>query len=366
MDPNEIDYDKITADDYYKDTVDDIPEWVFELLINIYEDDNYWDVSLQEDLPEVYEAITSIGKKYGNIVEYEKAMKLYEEYEPKVIEYYGGQMAVDYIIKEFGVIPVGIIKPPKLKSKLRAQYVEGVNYEIGKYYTPMTPEEQVELTSGLFGEEGNPAGTELPDITRTLKRTLRAINSKSAISASNIYFDTDIISRIRNGNLEAEDEAAEKHYSFDELVKAYDKRMNTPKFHDLTPEEIKEFVSDVKVSNPYHYSLMDDTNIPIDILIKKIMIRSGLDPIPRQRKKHMSRAQLERYAQYLGAEYVYDDKTMKKLVKEADKYRRNAEKEKARYEKNYQKHNASSNRALAKLLSQRSRLEKSNNDWDDD
>ena len=336
-----------------------IPAWNFELLVNVFEDDNYWDVSLQEDMPEAYEAITSIGKKYGNISDYEDALEIYNKYEPQIIEYYGGEKAIDFIVDEFDIIPVGIIKPPKLKNKLKAKYIEGINYSVGKYYEPISAEQQLEWDRGRFTDEGNPAGTEIPLITRSLKRALRATSIKKSSATSEVFFNTDIISQIQNGNYTISDEPDRcEHMSFDEHMRYYDER-HSPQHEKLSQDEIKHILTGEETKQ--RYSLTTEAPITMDILVKKLMIKSGLNPITKEKKAQMSRAELNRLASYLGPEYVYDDKTMKKLVKKSEKKKKRA---KAEYDKEYTKHTANVNRALADLLTKKSRLGRS--DWEDD
>ena len=335
-----------------------IPAWNFELLVNVFEGDNYWDTSLQTDMPEAYEAITSIGKKYGDIAEYEEALEVYNKYEPQIIEYYGGKKAVDFIIEEFDTIPIGIIKPPKLKNKLKAKYIEGINYSTGKYYDPITPEQQMEWDKDRFGDEGNPAGTELPRVTRSLKRALRSTVIKKSTATSEVFFNTDIIAQIQNGNLKSIEESENLgNMSFAEHMKYYEQR-HAPQFEKLTQDEIRREL--LEENTKQRYSLVSEAPIPTDILLKKMMIKCGLNTILEERKAEMSRDELSRLARFLGAENVYDEKTMKKLIKKTEK-RKN--KDKARYDKEYKNHKASVSRALSDLIS-RSRLSK--NDWEDD
>jgi hypothetical protein len=330
-----------------------IPSWNFELLVNIFEDDNYWDVSLQEDMPEAYEAISSIGKKYSDIAEYEEALETYNKYEPQIIEYYGGQKAVEFIIDEFDVIPVGIIKPPKLKNKLKAKYIEGINYSIGKYYEPVSAEQQLEWDKGRFDENGNPEGTEIPPITRSLKRALRATAIKKSSATSEVFFHTDIISQIQNGNLNPDSDSSEvEHMSWKEHMAYFDKR-HEPHYEKMPDEEIRKLVSGDTSTRP-RYSLVEDArSLPMDIVIKKLMIKSGLNPITKEQKDRMSRQELDRLSQYLGPEYIYDKKTMKKLTKKADKIKRKQQKE---YDRDYNYHRSNTDRALSNLLTNMSRL----------
>jgi hypothetical protein len=335
-----------------------IPAWNFELLVNIFEDDNYWDVSLQEDMPEAYEAITSIGKKYGNIADYEDALEIYNKYEPQIIEYYGGEKAIDFIVDEFDIIPVGIIKPPKLKNKLKAKYIEGINYSTGKYYEPVSVEQQLEWDQGRFEDDGNPAGTEIPAITRSLKRALRATKLKRSSATSEVFFNTDIISQIQNGNFKSEDEMDRMdHMTIKECMEFYDK-LHEPQYEELSQNEIRKLIEGESAPK---FSLVSETAIPMDILIKKLMIRSGLKPITEESKSKMDRSELQRLATYLGPEYVYDEKTFKKLVKKSEKRK---ERQKKEYDIEYRKHKADTNRALANLLTDKSRRGRIN--WEDD
>lgn len=339
--------------------VNDIPAWNFELLVNVFDDDNYWDVSLQEDMPEAFEAISSIGKKYSDISEYEDALETYNKYEPQIIEYYGGEKAVKFIMDEFDIIPVGIIKPPKLKNKLKAKYIEGINYSVGKYYDPVSPEQQLEWDKDRFDENGNPAGTEIPAITRSLKRALRSTTVKKSAATSEVFFSTDIISQIQHGNLNPIQESdAIEHMSFREHMRYYDER-HEPQYERLSQDEIKKLLTGE--TEPKRFSLTAEAPIPMDILIKKLMIKSGLNPILEEKKARMSRSELNRLASYLGPEYVYDDKTMKKLIKKSDK---TLKKQKEQYDSEYKKHSSDVNRALAALLTKRSQLGRSN--WEDD
>ena len=145
--------------------------------------------------------------------------------------------------------------------------------------------------------------------------------------------------------------------SFAEHMKYYEQR-HSPQFEKLTQDEIRREL--LEENTKQRYSLVTEAPIPTDILLKKMMIKAGLNPIPEERKAEMSRAELNRLAQFLGAENVYDDKTMKKLIKKTEK-RKNKDKE--RYDKAYKNHKASVSRALSDLIS-RSRLSK--NDWEDD
>lgn len=338
------------------DMIKGIPAWNFEVLVNVFDDDSYWDITLQEDMPEAYEAISSIGKKYSDIGDYEDALEIYNKYEPQIIEYYGGKKAVDFIIDELDTVPVGIIKPPKLKNKLRAKYVEGISYSTGKYYDPVTPEQQEEWDKGRFTDDGNPEGDEIPDLTRSFKRALRATVIKKSMAASTVVFNTDIISQIRSGKIMSDEETDDsvKHLSFDEHMKLYEKR-HKPVYEKLTNDEIKALI-DGKDTVTHRYALTDSAQISTDIFIKKQMIKSGLNPISKERKKSMSRAELNRLASFLGPEYVYDEKTMRKLIKKTEKLKRDTDRENKRYEKNYKEHTASTARALTSLLTARSRL----------
>ena len=341
-----------------------IPSWNFEVLVNVFDDDPYWDTSLQEDLPEAYEAISSIGKKYASIPEYEKAMETYEKYEPQIIDYYGGQKAVDFIIDEFDSIPVGIINPPKLKNKLKAKYVQGINYGIGEYYDPVTPEQQVEWDRERFDEEGNPAGEEIPLLTRSFKRALRSMTVKKNMQASSIFFNTDIISQIRSGTVTHENEESSDRLSLslEEHEKLYEKR-HAPHYDVLTADEISALAKGENES-VHRYALTGSMPMSTDIFIKKMMIKQGLNPITPEQKKSMSRTELQRLASYLGPEYVYDDKTMKKIIKQTNKAKKDRDREFNRYKKTYDKHNASTARALANLLTVRSRIAKTMRDDD--
>lgn len=350
------------------DMIKGIPAWNFQLLVNVFEDDNYWDVSLQEDNPEAYEAITSIGKKYSDIAEYEEALALYNKYEPQIIEYYGGEKVVDYIMENYDTIPVGIIKPPKLKSKVKEKYIKGINYSTGKYYPPVSSEEQVDWDKDRF-TDGNHDADQLPRMSRHLKRALRTIINKTDTSASSVYFNTDIIAQIRNGNYESEECLDDKisRMSVDEHVKMYDKRHKT-EYRELTNEEKLALINDDKnTANSYvpRYSLVQPQQVSTSIFIKKMMIKSGLNPISDGERSNMTTAEIKRLATFLGAEYVYDDKMMKKMIKKSEKLKKKAEKERDRYDKDYRQHNASVERALTNLLTSRSRLQHLA-DWEED
>lgn len=337
--------------------ITEIPAWNFQVLINEFDDDNYWDLSLQEDMPEAYEAITSIGKKYSDISDYEDALDLYNKYEPKIINYYGGEKAIDFIIDEFDTIPIGIIKPPKLKGKLREKYMQGTFYGVGRYYDPITPDEQLEWDKGRFGEDGNPAGEEIPYVTRSLKRALRSVIAKRNHVASTVVFDTDIISQIRDGNYASESENEQNNVgrlSYEEHLALYDKR-HKEQDEPLTDAEISAIASNGVVNTP-KYILNDSQKIPIDILVKKIMLNSGMNPIPEARRKTLSDAEKRRLTAYLGAENVYDYKHMRKLVKKSEKLMKQRDKEKKRYEDTYAKHRANADRALQTMLTSKSRV----------
>lgn len=350
------------------DMIKGIPAWNFQLLVNVFEDDNYWDVSLQEDNPEAYEAITSIGKKYGDIAAYEDALELYNKYEPQIIEYYGGEKVVDFIMEEFDTIPIGIMKPPKLKNKLKEKYIKGINYSTGKYYPPVSSEEQVDWDKDRF-TDGNHDADQLPRMSRHLKRALRSINNRTDTSASSVYFNTDIIAQIRNGNYESEESMDDRvtRMSVDEHVKMYDKR-HEPQYDELTNDEKLALISDDENNtNSYvpRYSLAQSPQISSSIFIKKMMIKSGLNPISDRERSNMTTAEIKRLATYLGAEYVYDDKMMKKMIKKSEKLKKRAEKERQRYDRDYVRHNADVERALTNLLTSRSRIQHLA-DWDDD
>ena len=338
----------------------------FEILINVFDDDNYWDMSLQEDMPEAYAAITSIGKKYSDITDYEDALELYNKYEPQIIEYYGGQKAIDFIADEFDVIPVGIIKPPKLRNKLREKYIQGISGGVGRYYDPVTPEEQMEWDKNRFGEEGNPAGTELPNITRSLKRALRSTVIKKSMGASATAFNTDIISQIRNGDFSSSDESAREsigNMSYEDHMKMYDKRYSE-KYDKVSVEELRAYLNDT--TPEYRYSMLPDSEIPIDILVKKLMIKSGLKPMTDEKRKHLTDRERSRLLSYIDATYVYDDKAMRKLIKKTEKENKNREKERSRYAKAYDKHVATTDRALTNLLTSRSRIARMFSGMEDD
>lgn len=341
-------------------------EWSYQILTNEFEDDNYWDTALQDSMPEAYEMISSIGKKYGDISEYERALELYNMYEPQIIDYYGGEQAVDFIIEEFGIIPVGIIKPPKLKGKLKAQYVKGISYQYGVYYDPMTPERQMELDKSRFDEEGNPEADELVPLTRSLKRALRTITVRENRKASQVYFNTDIISQIRDGSYyDSEDVCSDKwrNMSIEEHIRCNDEAA-APTYNYLSQEEMRAFVTGEK--SKYQYTLTSGEPITVDIMIKKAMIDAGLNPISDEERKNMNPAQMRRLATYLGAENVYDDKTMKKLIKKTEKSKKRAEKEREKYNRNYNDHRASVDRALTDMLTSRSRISRLIKDMEDD
>jgi hypothetical protein len=95
------------------------------------------------------------------------------------------------------------------------------------------------------------------------------------------------------------------------------------------------------------------------------MIKSGLNPISDGERSNMTTAEIKRLATFLGAEYVYDDKMMKKMIKKSEKLKKKAEKERDRYDKDYRQHNASVERALTNLLTSRSRLQHLA-DWEED
>ena len=348
------------------DTNNTNSEWSFQILINEFEDDNYWDMSLQEDMPEVFDAITSIGKKYSDINDYEQALELYEKYEPQVIEYYGGSKAVEFIIDEFDTIPVGIIKPPKLRGKLREKYVEGVSGGIGRYYEPVTPEEQMEWDKGRFGDEGNPEGTEIPDITRSLKRALRATVIKKNMAASVTSFNTDIISQIRNGDYSSHDKSSKdsmRNMGLDEHEKLYDKR-HEQKYETPSFEDLKAAVGDK--APVYRYSLDGTNELPIDILVKKAMINSGLKPMTDKKRENLTDRERSRLLSYIDAAYVYDDKAMRKLIKKTNKENRAREKERARYDRAYDRHMEKSSRAMQELLTAKTRISRMFSSMEDD
>ena len=344
--------------------INGIPAWNFQLLINVFEDDNYWDTSLADDMPEAYEAISSIGKKYSDIAEYEEALEIYNKYEPMIIDYYGGRDAVDYIIQEFDVIPVGIIKPPKLKSKLRAKYLQGVDYKYGAYYEPMSVKEQLKLDEGRFDENGNPNAGELIPLTRALKRAIRNMTTPDNRRASQVYFNTDIISQIRDGVVEEDMDSDERLYnmSIEEHIAYWDKE-HEPVEQYMTQEQMRAFVTGSKPQ--YSYSIQANQPITVDLMIKKAMLDAGLDPLSNEERKRLSPAELSRLATYLGADYVYDEKTRRKMLKREEKAAKNAEKERARYNANYEKHRASVDRALTDMLTARSRISRMNRKDDD-
>ena len=342
-----------------------IPEWNFQILVNVFEDDNYWDTSLKEDLPEVYEAITSIGRKYGDIAEYEEAMAKYNEYMPQVIDYYGGEKVVEYIMENYDIIPVGIIKPPKLKGKLKEKYIEGISYTTGKFYEPVSAEEQKEWDEERFANNSNPVAKDLPPLTRELKRAIKGFTRKPTLGAKSVYFNTDIISQIKNGDIDYDGMTNEEKIvalPVSELLKMYDKQ-HEDKPRELTNAEKLELINDGEESKmPINKYSVQQQIVTTDMIIRKAMIKAGLNPITDKERAQLSTADIKRLAQFLGPEYVYDDKMMRKMMKKSEKMKKKSEKERERYNRSYSEHNANVNRALASLLSKRSKVAR----WEED
>ena len=75
-----------------------IPDWNFTILVNDF-DDGYWDTGVENECPKEFIAISNLSKKYRNYLDWASAMQIYEDNIQAIIDYYGGQMLIDFMFE---------------------------------------------------------------------------------------------------------------------------------------------------------------------------------------------------------------------------------------------------------------------------
>lgn len=164
-----------------------LPDFVNIILTNEFEDDPYWVEGIENDLPEAYHALTTLSTSPADPATYLEGMEIYKRYIPDVIEYYGGQRAIDAYFNETGKYPKGYILPPKLKMKKRNMNFAKTGYvppKIGEYISPITDEELVKLGEEMYGVPDSEAAE-----IRTCKPSNKALRKRLKKTAENFEGD---------------------------------------------------------------------------------------------------------------------------------------------------------------------------------
>lgn len=130
-----------------------LPKFVNVILTNEFVDDPYWYKGIETDLPEAYHAISNIKKSQSDAQSYVEALEIYRKYIGDIIEYYGGQRAIDAYFRENGEYPKGYIAPPKLQMKKKNRDFARTGYippKIGKYIAPISSEDLAKIGDEMF------------------------------------------------------------------------------------------------------------------------------------------------------------------------------------------------------------------------
>lgn len=176
-----------------------LPDFVNIILTNEFEDDPYWVEGIETDLPEAYSALTSLQQSPTDPNMYIEAMEIYRKYIPEVIEYYGGQRAIDAYFNETGEYPKGYITPPKLQMRKKNTNFAKTGFvppRIGQYIKPVSDEGLVKLGEEMFGVPED----ELTEIRlcKPSNKSLRKRLKKTAMSFEGSSHNNDIYSSHAN------------------------------------------------------------------------------------------------------------------------------------------------------------------------
>ena len=343
-----------------------IPSWNHVVLVNDF-DDGYWDDDFENAYPEAYKALTNLKPKYSQPGMYLEAIKTYNQYIDIAIGFYGGKMAVDYIYELTGSLPKGIVPKPMLNKKGAKRYIAGATYDNGTFVPLLTDEQKKAVVSADNELNINPEDIQFSEekIPREIRRVVRKgieevharRNARASYKESAALYTTDVVAQVLMNSDSIIDnpytnltdiEHQKKRMSLEDHIREYDE------FHSHDDDEVVaidvpiDSVSDRysyanSVSSAYRQRLANET------YILKIMKDAGMKVFTDSQLKNMSPELKSRYKNSDIFEYE-DLLTKKERKKYAKKYR----KESKKYAKDIAKHRASSDRALANLLSSRS------------
>lgn len=131
-----------------------LPNFVNVILTNEFEDDPYWTKGIETDLPEAYTAISNLQKSPSDPQKYMESLEIYRKYIGDIIDYYGGQNAIDAYYKENEEYPKGYMEPPKLRMKKETKNFVKTGYiapKVGQYSRPLNIGELNSIGDEMFG-----------------------------------------------------------------------------------------------------------------------------------------------------------------------------------------------------------------------
>lgn len=217
-----------------------LPDFVNIVLTNEFEDDPYWVEGIENDLPEAYHALTSMQQRPTDANMYIEAMEIYRKYIPEVIEYYGGQRAIDAYFNDTGTYPKGYVAPPKLQMRKKNMNFAKTGFippKIGQYVKPVSDEGLVKLGEEMFGVPEDEI-TEIrlckpsnKSLRKKLKKTAMSFEGNSRNndiygSHANLAARYNIIAQyynnVQQSNTIDADEVSTSKMSISELADLYD------------------------------------------------------------------------------------------------------------------------------------------------
>lgn len=176
------------------------PNWLFTVLKNEYEDDDYW-YDIKTDDPVFKEAalkLRGLNRKYADYNKWKAACNIYDTYIDVIIEFNGGEYAVKSMINA-GITPDGWTPRPKLKKNKRNKEIENTGILPSKIN--MSPENIARINEIAMKE--NPTTTEFNDSIRNkalkpkgeIKRAINASmeSTEERRRVSNMYKDVGYV-----------------------------------------------------------------------------------------------------------------------------------------------------------------------------
>lgn len=303
-----------------------VPEWNFIILPNYFDDDEYWSSNIQEECPEAYLAIANLGNKYENPREWINACQIYDQYIGTLIEYYGGEIAVQSYKEEFGSFPPGIKLRPKLdKTKSNKAFRETgiLPPEKSKLFDPA-----IEMSSYVAQTIDGISDSEIHDMDIKVKKPKGVI--RDMLLADRRNFDAE--QRVKNNYV------TESSISLDVIANYYARKDGeTTSAHGNDDRSLEQIIAQYNesinqdqwesdIEGGYHQSggIIYSAKSRARLEVAKALAANGIRPLNKKARKSMNPDEIRLIRKEIG-ESVLTKKEIKKARKEYKDYARKRE-----------------------------------------
>lgn len=303
-----------------------VPEWNFIILPNYFDDDEYWSSNIEEECPEAYLAIANLGNKYENPREWINACQIYDQYIGKLIDYYGGEIAVQSYKEEYGSYPPGIKLRPKLdKTKSNKAFRETgiLPPEKSKLFEPA-----IEMSSYVAQTIDGISDDDIKDMEIKAKKPKGVI--RDMLLSDKRSFDAE--QRVKNNYV------TESSISLDVIANYYARKDGTTaSAHNSDDRTLDQIIDQYNESinhdqwesdtdNSYYQSggIIVSAKARARLEVAKALAASGIQPLNKKARKNMNADEIRLIRKEIG-ESVLSKKELKKARKQYKDYTRKRE-----------------------------------------